>query len=80
MTDIGYREAMDKIESIVAELDNDQMDIDILGEKVEEAVKLIAICKNKLRTTEEKVGLILKDMNIDDDEKADENLKEDLLF
>lgn len=67
---IGYRAAMDKIEAIVAELDDDDMDVDQLGERVEEAVDLIALCKKRLQASEKKVGLVLKQMDLSDDEES----------
>ena len=49
------------------------MDIDQLGDKVQEAAELISFCKDALQLTEEKVGLVLKDMESFDDAKEAES-------
>ena len=56
----SYKEAMTEIEEIVAKLENNQLDIDELSEKVKRVSELIAYCKSKLHETEEEVENILK--------------------
>ena len=56
----SYKEAMAEIEEIVAKLENNQVDIDVLSEKVKRVSELIAYCKSKLHETEEEVEKILK--------------------
>jgi exodeoxyribonuclease VII small subunit len=56
----SYKEAMAEIEEIVAKLENNQLDIDVLSEKVKRVSELIAYCKSKLHETEEEVEKILK--------------------
>ena len=56
----SYKEAMAEIEEIVAKLENNQLDIDELSEKVKRVSELIAYCKSKLHETEEEVEKILK--------------------
>ena len=56
----SYKEAMTEIEEIVAKLENNQLDIDELSEKVKRVSELIAYCKSKLHETEEEVEKILK--------------------
>ncbi len=55
-----YKEAMAEIEEIVAKLENNQLDVDELSEKVKRVSELIAFCKSKLHETEEEVENILK--------------------
>ena len=38
-----YTQAMDKLEEIVAQIENNELDIDQLGEKLKEAQKLITL-------------------------------------
>lgn len=58
-----YSEAIAEIEEVIADIENDTLDVDILSEKVNRVAKLIAICKEKLYKTEEEVEQILKDLN-----------------
>ena len=44
-----YNEAIEKLRKIVAEIENGDLDVDILSEKVKEATRLIKLCKEKLR-------------------------------
>jgi exodeoxyribonuclease VII small subunit len=57
-----YTEAFKELQSIVAEIENGQISVDELSEKVKRATTLINICKTKLTTTEENVNKILKDI------------------
>ena len=44
----SYNEAIEKLRRIVAEIDKDELDVDLLSEKVKEASRLIKLCKEKL--------------------------------
>ncbi|WKN30972.1 exodeoxyribonuclease VII small subunit [Porifericola rhodea] len=50
--EIKYQEALDELESIVAEVENDTMDVDILSERISRALELINYCRSKLKDTE----------------------------
>lgn len=39
-----YLQAMERLEKIVRQIDNNELDIDILGEKIKEANEIIAFC------------------------------------
>ena len=58
---ITYAEAMEEIESILAQLNDEKIDIDTLAGKVKRAGELIKLCRTKLRKAEEDVEKILKD-------------------
>lgn len=58
----NYAEAFEELQTIVAEIENGQISVDELSEKVKRATILIKICKAKLTTTEEDVAKILKDL------------------
>jgi len=53
---------MKELEEIVAEIEQGEITIDTLSEKVKRASELIRICKNKLIATEEDVNKILKEI------------------
>ena len=59
---INYTAAFEELQSIVEEIENGQISVDELSEKVKRATFLIKICKTKLTTTEEDVSKILKDL------------------
>lgn len=50
-----YNEAIEKLRKIVAEIENGDLDVDILSEKVKEATCLIKLCKEKLYKVDEEV-------------------------
>ncbi len=57
-----YAEAFEELQSIVASMEDGEIGVDELAEKVKRAVALIAICKEKLYHTEEDVKQILNDL------------------
>jgi exodeoxyribonuclease VII small subunit len=54
-----YEEAIQQLESIVAQIENNELDIDQLTERLKEAQKLIRQCKDKLYKTDEKIKMLL---------------------
>jgi exodeoxyribonuclease VII small subunit len=56
---ISYTEAISELESIVSEIEQGEITIDMLSDKVKRATELIRICKSKLTSTEEDVNKIL---------------------
>lgn len=59
---ITYTEAFNELQTIVAEIEQGEISIDELSQKTKRAALLIRICKQKLRTTEEDVNNILKEI------------------
>ncbi len=62
MDKLNYGQAMEELEAIVEEMDNADIGIDELSEKVKRASELIRFCRKALHTTEENVDNILKDL------------------
>ncbi len=58
---LSYREAIEELEAIVQEIENETVDVDALTEKVKRATFLIKLCKKKLRETDNEVKKILKE-------------------
>ena len=52
---ISYNEAIEEIEEILQKIENEELDVDELSEKVKRVSSLIKICKQKLYKTEEEV-------------------------
>jgi exodeoxyribonuclease VII small subunit len=66
----NYAEAFDELQQIVSEIEEGQISVDELSEKVKRAALLIRICKAKLTSTEEDVNKILKDLDSAEGENA----------
>ena len=54
--EVSYSKAKEQLDQIINDLENDQITIDDLSKKVKEAKRLIELCKNKLRTTQEELA------------------------
>ena len=54
-----YEEAIQQLETIVAQIENNELDIDQLADRLKEAQKLIKWCKDKLYKTDEKIKSLL---------------------
>jgi exodeoxyribonuclease VII small subunit len=63
---LNYAEAFEELQAIVNEIENGEISVDELSDKVKRATDLIRICKIKLTTTEENVNKILKDIDLGD--------------
>lgn len=59
---LTYQSAFKELQQIVADLEEGEVNVDELSEKVKRATQLIAVCKSKLTETEEDVNKILKDL------------------
>ncbi|NTV30182.1 MAG: exodeoxyribonuclease VII small subunit [Candidatus Omnitrophica bacterium] len=58
MADLKYSKAVERLEDIIGKIENEEIDIDELSDKVKEAVSLIRLCKGKI----EKAELEVKDI------------------
>ena len=54
-----YEEALRQLEHIVEQMENDELDIDVMGERLKKAQKLIKLCKDKLTKTDNEIKKIL---------------------
>lgn len=59
---VTYSEAMAEVEEILEKIENEELDVDELAEKVKRVSVLLKICKDKLHQTNEQVEHILKEM------------------
>ncbi len=59
---VSYNEAMTEIEDILEKIENEELDVDDLAEKVKRVSVLLKICKDKLQKTNDEVEKILKEM------------------
>lgn len=59
---VTYNEAVSEIEEILEKIENEELDVDELADKVKRVSALLKICKDKLLKTNEQVEQILKEM------------------
>ncbi|MDP4206745.1 MAG: exodeoxyribonuclease VII small subunit [Bacteroidota bacterium] len=60
---IAYKEAVAEIEEILEKIENEELDVDDLSEKVKRVSSLLKICRDKLFQTEQEVEKILGEMD-----------------
>ncbi len=56
-----YLQAMERLENIVRQIDNNELDIDIFGEKIKEANEIIAFCIEKQTKADKEVEKLLQE-------------------
>ncbi|MDQ1297305.1 MAG: exodeoxyribonuclease small subunit, partial [Bacteroidota bacterium] len=60
--DFSFNDAVVEIEKILRKIESGDLDIDKLAVEVKRASELIRQCQKKLRTTEEEINNIFKDL------------------
>ena len=60
--EFSFNEAVIKIEEILRNIENGDLDVDKLSVEVTRASELIRQCQKKLRSTEEEINSIFKDL------------------
>jgi len=60
--EFSFNEAVKEIEKILGEIESGEQDVDKLSVAVKRASELIKQCQKKLRTTEEEINSIFKDL------------------
>lgn len=59
--DLKYEEAMATLEQIVARMENNELDLDIMSEELKKAKQLIKLCKDKLTKTDQEIRKLLNE-------------------
>lgn len=59
----SYNEAIEKLRLIVEEIEQGELDVDLLSEKVKEATRLIKLCKDKLYKADQEVKKVLEELD-----------------
>jgi exodeoxyribonuclease VII small subunit len=72
--DLGYADALTELEGILEDLEDDGIDIDLLGAKVARATALIRLCRDRISTARVQVERVVADLDTlsSDDEDEDE--------
>ena len=58
----SYKEAVEKLRRIVAEIEQGDLDVDLLSDKVKEATRLIKLCKEQLYKADKEVKKVLEEL------------------
>jgi exodeoxyribonuclease VII small subunit len=58
-----YTESIIELEEILAQIEQEELDVDALTEKVQRAAELIKSCKDKLQKTDAQVQKILDEID-----------------
>jgi len=66
--EIGFEEAMQELESILADLQSDDVDVDTLAARVDRAARLIEVCRERISATRLQVEEIVSTVQTDEDE------------
>ena len=56
-----YSQAMERLEKIVSQIDNNELEIDELAVKIKEENEIIAFCSDKLTKADREVQKLLSD-------------------
>ena len=56
-----YSQAMTRLEKIVQQVDNDELEIDELSEKIKEANEIITFCTEKLTKADKEIEKLLRE-------------------
>ena len=58
---IKYQEAIQRLDEIISQIENEDVDVDELSMQVKEAVELIRLCKAKIDKAEMEVKKVVDD-------------------
>ena len=59
---IKYREAVERLDEIISQIENEDVDVDELSLQVKEAVELIRLCKAKIDKAEIEVKKVVEEL------------------
>ena len=62
-TELGFSEALQELESILQQIDDDSISVDDLAEKLRKAKDLLELCRSKIRQAEVEVGQIVQTLD-----------------
>jgi exodeoxyribonuclease VII small subunit len=61
-TEIGYGEALAELESILDEIEDDAVDVDLLATRVRRAAELLRVCRDRIASARIEVTQIVADL------------------
>ena len=72
MVELRYAEALKELEQILRSIEQDEVDLDDLGQHVERAAQLIQLCRSKIGRAEMQVKRIVDDLEKDGEEDGED--------
>jgi exodeoxyribonuclease VII small subunit len=70
--ELRFSDSLAELESIVAALESGQLDLEDSLERYERGVALLRACQSKLAEAEQRVTMLMGELETDDDASADE--------
>jgi len=64
---ITYSQAIERLQEIVRKIDNNEFEIDALGDKIKEANDLIAFCTQKLTKADAEIEKLLGEKQLSEE-------------
>jgi exodeoxyribonuclease VII small subunit len=62
MKEKNYQQTIEKLEAIIAKIENEEIGVDALAKNVKEAVGMIKFCKDKIHKAELQVKDVVKEL------------------
>lgn len=63
---LGYAAALSELESILHELDGDDVDVDVLGARVRRATELLRLCRDRIARARLEVEQVVAELEQED--------------
>jgi len=63
--DVGYAEALAELESILTEIEDDAVDVDVLAARVKRAAELLRVCRDRITAAKIEVTQIVAELEPD---------------
>lgn len=75
--EIGYADAMAELESILDDLEDDDLDVDVLASQVERASLLISLCRDRIGAARVQVEKVVASLDTTSTDEADDTRLDD---
>jgi len=77
-SDMGYADAMAELESILDDLEDDDLDVDVLASRVERASTLITLCRDRIGAARVQVEKVVASLDATIAPSGDDDITLDL--
>jgi exodeoxyribonuclease VII small subunit len=64
---IGYAAALAELDDILHELDGDEIDVDVLGARVQRAAELLRVCRDRISSARFEVEQVVAELEAESD-------------
>ncbi|MCR4337414.1 MAG: exodeoxyribonuclease VII small subunit [Candidatus Omnitrophica bacterium] len=68
MAELKYSKAIERLDEIIRKIEDEEIDVDELSDKVKEAVDLIKVCKDKIEKAEMDVKQVVEGFKVEEGE------------